>query len=98
MLGIRTSSLKPLSSLIPRSAQGILRQKANPRPQILAPRPLWKLLIIIGFSRLVNSKVDSAAQDGISPLCTATCGLARREHVPDRTFVHTPGEPLSPSR
>src|ERR1017187_6889311 len=36
---------KPLPCLIPRSAQGIHRR----RPQTLAPRPLWKLLIIIGF-------------------------------------------------
>src|SRR5882762_1979425 len=64
--------------------------KRKPRPQILAPRPPWKLLIIIGFSPLVKSKVDSVVSVGISPLCTATCGLTQREHVPGPKVSDTP--------
>jgi hypothetical protein len=44
--GIRT--VKSLYRLIPRRAWGIHPQELT--PQILAPRPLWKLLIIIGVS------------------------------------------------
>jgi hypothetical protein len=42
----------------------------------LIPLPYWKLLIIIGFFQLVNSKVRESLTVRVSPLRRGTCGYA----------------------
>jgi hypothetical protein len=42
----------------------------------LIPLPYWKLLIIIGFFQLVNSKAREPLTVRVSPLCRGTCGYA----------------------
>jgi hypothetical protein len=64
-------------------------------PQIPAPlRPLWKLLIIIGFSMQVNRKIDSDATFAISPLGACTCSFPGDTPCSLQGKGESPSEPL----